>query len=74
MELYEQGKAYWAIARRFNQNRANPQMRPVAVRDMTRLQGEVTSPSVRQRVNTFIARHHAPPLSISPNDDGPSLA
>jgi hypothetical protein len=74
MILYEQGKDYWIIARRFHANRDAPQMKPTAVRDMIRLQQETRSKAVLKRVNGFIAKHRAQPPGNNGGNDGPRYA
>lgn len=71
MLLYEQGKPYWEVARRFHAHRDNPAIHPTAVRDMQRIQQSTTSPAVQRRVASFIARHQTKPPS---NNDGPRVA
>ena len=67
MILYEQGKAYWEIARRYHTNRAiSQQIRPTAVRDMQRLQQQTQCQAVLRRINSFIVTHSPrPPHSVA---------
>jgi hypothetical protein len=63
MHLYEGGKEYWTIVRRYRQHKAdNPIMEKVAVRDMRRLLDKNPLPSIAKRANQFISVHqkHSP--------------
>lgn len=74
VEIRTQGKDYWVIAKRFHEHRDNQLMRPTAVRDMQRLLAETSSPAVRARIGTFIARHHREPGGNMPIGGGPRRA
>ena len=61
MILFEQGKAYWEIARRYHTNRATSKaIGPTAVRDMQRLLQTTKSQAVMHRINTFVTAHTKP--------------
>lgn len=74
MELYEQGRDYWIIARRYHANRFAPLMRPTAINDMLKLKARERSPAVLRRVNNFIAKHQSPPPGVTPIGTGPRRA
>ena len=57
MMLFEQGLAYWRIAKRFHEHRQFQGMRPVAVNDMQNLLPTVQSGAVKRRIHTFITNH-----------------
>lgn len=59
MILYEQGREYWMVAKRYHANRSNPAIKPVAVRDMQRIMGQTSSAAVRARAFDFTRRHGA---------------
>lgn len=67
MILYEQGKRYWEVARRYHLHRTtSTTIKPTAVRDMRRLQQETHSQAVLRRINTFIAAHQTQPPPTGP--------
>lgn len=74
MILYEQGKAYWEVARRYHTHRSNPAIKPTAVRDMQRLQQQTHSAAVLRRINTFITAHQTQPPGNFPGGSGPRYA
>jgi len=73
--IYEQGKPYWLIVRRFHQHRhTSTAIGPAAVRDMLRLQQESQSSSVLRRVNSFISSNHPQRPGPNGNGSGPTVA
>ena len=75
MILYETGKAYWEVAKRFHAHRnTSPMIKPTAVRDMQRLQATVRSQAVLRRINSFIMANQQKPPGKNPDGDGPRYA
>lgn len=75
MILYEQGKRYWEVAKRYHSHRATSQLiGPTAVRDMLRLQQETQSTAVLRRINSFITAHQQQPPGTFPSGGGPRYA
>jgi len=73
--IFEVGKPYWEIAKRFHTHRATSKMiGPTAVRDMERLQNETHSDAVRKRISGFITRNRTKPPGSLPPNDGPRYA
>jgi len=72
MELYEQGKEYWTVLKRFHANRNNPTMKRVALQEMQAIRAGSHSEAVQRRTNSFIAKHGRKPLGWPPS--GPRIA
>jgi len=73
--IYEVGKPYWEIAKRFHAHRdTSTLIGPTAVRDMIRLHAVAESPAVLRRVSSFIARHQRQLPGTLPPNDGPRRA
>lgn len=72
-EIIYDGKKYWQIKTRFNQNkRRNPRIGSIAVFDMRQLHPQTRA--VKNRVNQFIAQHRFDPPGNSPNGGGGAVA
>lgn len=71
MILYEQGKAYWNIAKAYHSNRHATGIKAVAVRDMAVLQQVNRNPAVGRRIAAFINLHTPRP---KPDNPGPRFA
>lgn len=61
MDLYEGGKRYWTVMKRFHEHRDNPFMTKAAVKELKEIREEGVPKPVELRINSFIFKHGSPP-------------
>lgn len=66
MILYEEGKEYWVVVRRYHIHKSNPAMRGVVLRELREMLSRTKSEAVEKKIKGFIAKHQPPPKPFWP--------